>query len=314
MDTREHLTVAALGAVERGWHVFPLLPNGKRPALHGHDTCPGTGPCADGHRTPEQRATTDPARICAAWAHKPYNIGIATGPSGLCVLDLDTLKHQETVPDRWAAENATSGEDVLAILATDAGEELPGDTLTVRTASGGLHLYFTAPAGIELRNTSGEHGRGLGWKIDTRAWGGYVVAAGSITPAGTYQLVYDGHTAPLPGWLADRLNPTPPPPAPVTPIRPRGGQRSRYVEAAVRAETAKVHHAAKGQRNAALYGAAVALGQLVAGGALTADEHEAVLLRAAGRHITCRAYSEHEARRTIASGLRAGANRPRRIA
>jgi hypothetical protein len=100
----------------------------------------------------------------------------------------------------------------------------------------------------------------------------------------------------------------------VVPIRPASGRRSRYLEAAIRAEAAKVHTAPGGQRNAALYAAAVALGQLVAGGALSEQEHEAMLMSAAGRHLACGAYSERQARQTIASGLRAGANRPRRIA
>jgi hypothetical protein len=90
--------------------------------------------------------------------------------------------------------------------------------------------------------------------------------------------------------------------------------RSRYLEAAIRAEAAKVHQAPRSQRNAALYAAGRALGQLVAGGALTEAEHECVLLTAAVRHISEGAYSEGQARQTIASGLRAGHNRPRRIA
>jgi bifunctional DNA primase/polymerase-like protein len=74
----------------------------------------------------------------------------------------------------------------LAILAEEAGQPLPGDTLTVRTPTGGLHLY-AVPAGVVLRSTAGERGNGLGWKFDTRAWGGYVVAPGSTTPDGRYE-------------------------------------------------------------------------------------------------------------------------------
>ncbi|RBM24460.1 DNA primase, partial [Prauserella sp. PE36] len=208
MDTRTQFTRSALAAAARGWHVFPLIPNGKRPALHGADRCPRTGPCEAGHAGWEQRATTDPERIRAAWSAGPFNIGIATGPSGLCVLDLDTAKPDDgPVPERWAAEGARCGEDVLAVVAERAGAELPGDTLTVATPSGGLHLYYTAPEGTELRNTSGDTGRGLGWKVDTRAWGGYVVAPGSTTPRGPYRYVHDGAVAALPGWLAERLAP-----------------------------------------------------------------------------------------------------------
>jgi hypothetical protein len=305
---------AALNAAACGWHVFPLRPGTKRPAGHPEDRCPGTGRCAGGHRTWEQRATTDPDKIRAAWTHAPYGIGVATGPSGLCVLDLDTLKPGEDVPARWADAGARSGEDVLAVVADEAGQELPGDTLTVRTPSGGLHLYFRVPGDVTLRNTSGDRGTGLGWKVDTRAWGGYVVGPGTVTDAGRYAFMWDGAVVELPGWLVERLTPAPLPAAPVLPIRPARGRRSRYLDAAIKAETGKVHDAPSSQRNAALYAGALALGQLVAGDALSEDEHQAVLLTAARRHIACGAYSEHQALATIRSGLRAGRNRPRRIA
>ncbi|MEU9222746.1 bifunctional DNA primase/polymerase, partial [Streptomyces sp. NPDC048376] len=53
---------AALEAAERGWHVFPLRPADKRPALHGEAVCPLIGDCAGGHRKWEDRATVDPDR------------------------------------------------------------------------------------------------------------------------------------------------------------------------------------------------------------------------------------------------------------
>ncbi|MEV4604920.1 bifunctional DNA primase/polymerase [Amycolatopsis sp. NPDC049253] len=312
MDTE--LMTAALDAAARGWHVFPLRPGTKRPAGHNEDDCPGTGRCTDGHRTWEQRATTGADKIRVAWSQAAYGIGLATGPSRLCVLDLDTAKPGEDVPARWAAAGATSGEDVLAVLADEAGEELPGNTVTVRTPSGGLHLYYRAPGDVTLRNTSGERGTGLGWKIDTRAWGGYVVAPGTVTDAGRYEFLFDGPIAPLPAWLVQRLTPKPLPAAPAWPVRPAGDRRGRYLDAAVTAEAGKVHDAASSQRNAALYAAALALGQLVAGGSLDADDVTARLMTAAGRHIACGAYSEAQARATIRSGLRAGQNRPRTVA
>jgi hypothetical protein len=309
---------AALDAAHRGWHVFPLrptrkLPWAKRPAGHREDDCPGTGRCAGGHRTWEQRATTDADKVRTAWSQAPYGIGLATGPSGLCVLDLDTAKPGEEVPARWAAAGATSGEDVLAVLADEAGEELPGDTLTVRTASGGLHLYYRVPGDVTLRNTAGDDGNGLGWKVDTRARGGYVVAPGTVTDAGRYEFLCDAPIATLPDWLMQRLTPAPVPAAPVRPIRTAGDRRGRYLDAAIRAEAGKVTDA-KQNRNATLYAAALALGQLVAGDALTEDDVRAALMTAAGRHIGTRWFTAREADTTITSGLRAGANRPRRIA
>jgi hypothetical protein len=46
---RNRLLTAALAAAERGFHVFPLRPGTKRPALHGETSCPRTGPCRRGH-------------------------------------------------------------------------------------------------------------------------------------------------------------------------------------------------------------------------------------------------------------------------
>jgi len=191
---------AALGHAARGWPVFPLRPGSKAPALHGIEDCPRTGECTDGHRKWEDRATLDPARITTTWRHRAFNIGLPPGRAGLVVIDLDTPKPGEAAPPQWARFDITCGADVLAALAEQTGlpiaEALPA-TYTVATPSGGRHLYYESPVGIELRNTTGDRGNGLGWLVDTRAHGGYVAAAGSITPAGPYT----GHRCPWPrGW------------------------------------------------------------------------------------------------------------------
>jgi hypothetical protein len=308
---------AALAAAGRGWHVFPLRAGARTPALHGIDRCPRTGVCAEKHLGWEQRATTDPDRIRVAWSGRPLNIGIACGPSELVVIDLDVPKPGDGEPPEWviAAPDVRDGQDVLAAVAEQASEELPADTFTVATTSGGLHLYFQAPAETALRNTAGERGHGLGWKIDTRAHGGYVVAAGSVLPTkGTYRVVADRDPALLPAWLVQRLSPAPLPAAPAVPVRPERGKADRYVAAAIAGETTKVLDAPASQRNATLYAASVALGQLVAGGALAEAEATAALLSAASKHIALGAYSPRQAHQTISSGLRAGANRPRQVA
>ncbi|MGH3519117.1 MAG: bifunctional DNA primase/polymerase [Haloechinothrix sp.] len=303
------LTTAALSAAARGWRVFPLRVGAKRPALHGVERCPRVGPCADGHQGWEQRATTNRDQVTRCWSADTYNIGLATGPSGLLVIDLDTTKPGDVPPPEWRAVGAASGADVLAHLAACATATLPA-TFTVATGTGGTHLYYRAPAGMRMRNTAGV----LGWKVDTRAHGGYVVAAGSTVNGRTYTVTDDRDPVPLPGWLVGRLTPAPLPRAPVAPIRPTTGRRSRYLEAAIRSELARVDDAARSQRNSSLYVAALALGQLVAGGELTEVEVRHLLLTAAGRHIACGAYSQRQATQTITSGLRAGAKRPRRLA
>jgi hypothetical protein len=314
-DNPADLLTAALDAATRGWHVFPLRPGSKVPALHRVDRCPRQGACAAGHVGWEQRATTDHDRIRSAWNAGRFNIGIATGPSGLVVIDLDVPKPgDDPRPPEWDLPGVYEGQDVLAVVADHAGQPYPGDTLTITTPSGGLHLYYAAPAGVELRNTGGDRGRGLGWKVDTRAHGGYILAPGSIIDGRCYAYLHDQDPAPLPGWLTNRLTPAPLPTTSDQPVRVPTGRRDRYVDAAVRLECAKVHNAGKGERNATLFAAAVALGQLVAGGALSEQDHERELLTAAGRHLAVGAYSEHQARATIRSGLDKGRNRPRRVA
>jgi hypothetical protein len=312
-DPENHngLLAAALTAAGHGWHVFPLRHGTKIPALHGARRCPRRGSCADGHVGWEQRATTDPDRIRSAWSAGRFNIGIATGPSNLVVIDLDTPKPEDDPrPSEWDMPGVHDGQDVLAVLAERHHQLVPADTFTITTPTGGLHLYYRAPAGAELRNTAGT----LGWKVDTRAHGGYVAGPVSSVDGRRYLVVLDLPVAPLPAWLAALLRPAPLPAVPDRPVRLASGRRSRYLDAATSLECQKVHDAAKGQRNATLYAAAVALGQLVAGKELAEHEVTERLLTAAGRHIAVGAFSEHQACATIASGVQRGASRPRRVA
>ncbi|MGY4960291.1 bifunctional DNA primase/polymerase [Streptomyces sp. 900105245] len=249
------LLAAALAAAERGWPVIPLRPNGKRPAGHAEEHCPGNGRCADGHKTPEQRATTSPELIHAAWAHQPYNVGIATGPAGLLVIDLDPVKPEEP-------EGAPDGATSLAALCERTGQVLPA-TYRVRTARG-EHLYFAAPTGVRLKCSANR----LGPHIDTRGWGGYVVAPGSTTPNGIYEVANDAPVAPLPEWLAALLA-EPARPAPVAPVQPRDGTRAAQV--ALERECAVITAAGEGGpdgRNNTLYKSACKVARFVAWGDL----------------------------------------------
>ena len=315
MRSATPLLNAALWVAERGWPVFPLKPAGSFPALHSRENCPKTGACTEkGHHGWEQRATLDPSTIYGCWSHDAYNVGLATGPAGLLVIDLDMPKPGKPVPSRWAEQGAACGMDVFLLVCADTGHTPPLDTFTVTTPSGGQHLYFTAPPEVELRNTAGERGQGLGWGIDTRAHGGYVVAPGSKRRDGTYRITDHQPPAPLPDWLAERLAPAQLPPQQSTTVTPMSGQRSGFLRAAIDGEVRRVANAENGQRNFALYCAATALGQLAAGGALTETEVTDVLFDAAQHHVDIGAYRWAQARQTIASGLHAGTKRPRKVA
>jgi hypothetical protein len=265
----------------------------------------------------ERHATTDPDLIRRIWARQPYNIGVATGPSRLVVIDLDAPKPGDAPPPAWRLPGIHDGTDVLAALCEQAGQPMPLETFMVRTRRGGLHLYFTAPptppGGPPLGNTQGGNG-GLGWLIDTRATGGYVVGPGSQVNlpdgAGTYTVIHTPAAVPLPSWLAERLRPKPLPPQQPIAVPLAADRRGSYLRAAVLAELERVTSSPAHGHNVALYRASVALGQLAAGGALTQDEVTGWLADAA----QAVGQPPGEARRTIASGLRAGARRPRTVA
>ncbi|MEV7240874.1 bifunctional DNA primase/polymerase [Streptomyces sp. NPDC093248] len=250
------LLASALTAAERDWPVIPLHPQAKRPAGHPERACPSTGRCAGGHRKPEQRATTNPALIHATWATRPYNVGIATGPAGLLVVDLDVCKPEEP---KGAPDGATS----LAALCERTGQTVPS-TYRVRTARGGEHLYFTAPAGARLKCSANR----LGPHIDTRAWGGYVVAPGSTTPDGVYEVTDDAPVAPLPGWLAMLLTEQPKPTTvALAPVR----DGTRAAQVALERECAVIVAATEGGpngRNNTLHRSACKVARFVAWGHL----------------------------------------------
>ncbi|TCP56970.1 bifunctional DNA primase/polymerase-like protein [Tamaricihabitans halophyticus] len=297
MSAADTLAEWALYFAALGWPVFPLRPGTKIPTGHAHARCPGTGRCARGHVTPEQRATTNPELITEAWSQTPWNIAIATGPAGLLVVDLDLPKDTETGPD---------GHTALHTLATERGAPVPA-TYTVSTPSGGQHLYYRAPAGTHLRSTSGH----IADRVDTRGWGGYVVAPGSILPEGGYEL-YDDHDhkpAELPGWLI-QANEHRPPATSAAPTTIRT-EPSRWAHAALRNESDRVRQAPREHHNNVLSTAAYAIGRKVGAGLLDHTTARAALIDAA-HHMTtadCRC-TTHEITRVVDAGLTAGSTKP----
>jgi hypothetical protein len=290
---QQALSRAAHWHADHGMAVFPLVPGRKVPAVA---------------KDWEHQATTNHLAIARTWRIAPYNIGVATGPSSLLVIDLDQPKNPTDLPpETWRNRGATDGADVLAMIAADHQADLTElhATYTVTTPSGGQHLYYRQPSPGQLGNSAGR----IGWKIDTRGRGGYVVGAGSITPAGRY--LADGSVSPrpLPRWIIDILDTTQ-----HTDEQHRTTadlkNTSAYTLAALAGELENVLAATPGNRNDTLNRAAFALGQLV--GAQLLDQHMArdELISAAGRIGLPRT----EAERTITSGLTAGTHHPRRRA
>jgi len=280
--TDNTLLTAALDLAGHGFHVFPLRPGTKVPAL-----------AADW----EGRATTDPARIERCWHAGPFNIGVACGPSRLYVVDLDRPKPDTPPPKApFDQEGVHDGADALAVLAILHAEPFPFDTMTVATASGGTHLYFRQPDGAALRNTAGK----LGWLIDTRGIGGYVVGPGSTVDTNPYRAIHTGEPAELPRWIRRLIDP-PKRPAPTGPP-PRFHAPGKYADKVLNGELAKVLTAKAGTRNDTVNRVAFTLGTHIVRGTLPLDLVERTLTAAALRT----GLSETEAERTITSGLAAG--------
>lgn len=278
MTTPSRSTVAAaLAYAGAGWPVLPVAVHGKHPlARHGvHD------------------ASVDGTQIRRWWRRWPdAGVGIATGArSGLAIVDVDVK----------AGGRAS-------LVGLRAGRPLPF-TLQAYTGGGGVHLYYCQPAGLRVPNTVGRLPNidGPLPGIDLRGDGGYVVAPPSVHASGRryrWASRQPDAPAPLPHWLW----PSPPPPAPAFhACAPRPEGASPYGMAALDAETEAVRRLVEGQRNDGLNRAAFSLGTLVAGGELAEDLVHRELLTAA----LAVGLGELEARRTIGSGLRAGAGYPR---
>jgi hypothetical protein len=296
---------AALAAAARGFAVFPLRPNDKRPAI----------------KYWEQRATTNAIQIKRWWfAHRAdRNIGLAAGRSGLVVIDLDGGRG-DIPPPPW--EGCANGREVLARLAHNLGHPFPGHTYTVRTPRG-IHLYFQAPVkGPTLTNTTER----LGFRVDSRAVGGYVVAPGSLVvrpgslgPEGEYLVANKLPIAPLPEWLAQRLAPPPPPvtdpPSTATPDAAATPARraERYLAAIISGETGRVRDARTGHRHRTLLNASITLGTLVGGGELAEARARDALLAAAQHYVGVDDYTAEQVHRDIKDGLAYGTARPRQL-
>jgi hypothetical protein len=253
-----------------GRHVFPLSPDTKRP----FGNCPACRetPGRTPHRIAEcpclsagawchgvRAATTDPDRIRAWWTAAPRAaVGIAAGPSGLVLLDIDT--HADTPPehpattllpgidlrtepaaDGWQERPYRDGRDTLRLLTRLRGGPHPWPTdpahqpVIADTPSGGRHLWYRAPAACLHQAVPP---KGLAWQVDVKAGWSYGLAPRTRTAAGTYthragDLADPGH---LPAWLAHEVirvcGPRPEPPRiPTRPLALTGAGRGNYLRA-----------------------------------------------------------------------------------
>lgn len=164
---------AAVDLAERGYFVLPCRPRGKEPLTpHGfHD------------------ATRDERTIRQWWDRWPdANIGIACGPSGIAVLDIDS-KHgadpREVIPDLGLDDLPT----VLTGEAPERSDEYPNSLPGVR----GAHVLFRSNLPTGKTIIPG---------VEIRGAGAYVLAPPSVHPSG---VPYEGEYLPV-GGLRDAIH------------------------------------------------------------------------------------------------------------
>ncbi|WP_168627364.1 AAA family ATPase [Cryobacterium sp. BB307] len=181
-----HVTRTA-SQVER-FHFAPLddptAPQCLAPksGTHKPDTCTERGKHPIGSHV--RRASNDPGLV-RKWRAEGYNLGVVCGPSGVVILDEDTLGDFER-------------------FCRDKGVEVPV-TYKVRSAKG-WHYYFAEPEGVHFGNRSPF--KKAGYNLDVRGGNAYAVAAGSVHATGVIYTAEDDDAvvAVMPEWLVSYLS------------------------------------------------------------------------------------------------------------
>lgn len=275
----------ALEYAGRGWHVLPCRPQTIL-GENGKERFKTKAPLIEGGF---KNASANPDTIRKWWGQWPDAlIGVSTGPSGLLVVDLDN-------------KGDVDGEAIFAEVAAAHGG-IPR-TYSVKTQSGGKHLYFKRPEGVDVPSPNG-------WlpNVDVRASSGYVIAPPSrVIGGGAYTVEDLRAIEEAPPWLVEALN------NPYWSDRPKGekkpfsGHATPYALAVLKGELEAVATCPAGCRNATLNTCAFRLWGWVAGGELAEEEVQAGLEAAAQ---AC-GLGQVETLKTIASAKRAGMEHPR---
>lgn len=166
----------ALKLAEIGFHVLPVSPNSKIPALKNFP----------------EKASRDAETIKRWWKKNPkFNVGISTTKfndgEGLVVIDVDD-------------KNGKCGSEEVLKLELQ-GFEFP-KTYTQTTPSGGTHYFYRTKSALKQGVSV------LAPGIDIRSKGGQVVGAGS-TINGVPYTSDDNPIAELPDWIRERLGKAP---------------------------------------------------------------------------------------------------------
>lgn len=204
------ITNAASSYTGRGWRIAPALiersANGKKRPSYIYT----------GGQSVQQSGTNDPSTAFSLvdGIHDDAGLVIQTGSvSGLAVLDVDNLSQWDTLLDDFDRDEKGTGASIV--------REVP-DTFTVKSQSGGLHLYFKMPEALrghsaitfvrpaldtERPGDTKPHG------IDMLLEGRIVFAAPSPVwaidrqpgdgPVGEYTVTSDVEPAEMPAWMIE---------------------------------------------------------------------------------------------------------------
>lgn len=162
-----------------GWHLLPVH-SWNEGCTCGRDCgSPGKHPRT---RNGVKNATSDQSQL-REWSGRwpGCNWAVRTGPeSDLLVIDVDNEAEWERLLNGRHAH-----------------------TVTARTGSGGLHVFFKYPQ-REVKNSQGQVAAG----IDVRGLNGYVILPGSVNRSGSYSWINapaDIPVADAPDWLLELL-------------------------------------------------------------------------------------------------------------
>jgi hypothetical protein len=286
-----NLTVEAVKAVQRGFHIFPVEDFGKTP----HTTTP---PYTIKW---SQVATNDLQKVLRLWSQWPEaNIGVACKPSRLLVVDADIPKREYALKGtRWeylhdALGPLVDGESVYGEVVERYGEGANwGDvsaTYSVTTGSGGAHYYYWWPDGVQASQASIVKGV-LDIRCNGGENGGYVLGEGSTTAAGSYvRSSRDTRILDAPHWLVELCKER------VRPERPEAPQYERGGSVNYGGLVDSVAYAIEGNRNNALLWAA----RSMCSDGASEEECQEVL----GEAARAAGLTPHETRDTIRSAFR----------
>ena len=292
------LKAAALAHAKNGFYVIPLVENSKRPLISDW----------------QNRATTNPLQIDSWWTEHPNaNIGIACEVSNLIVIDLDTSKGA-VPPNSWKEFGVKNGEDVFREICKKAGDAQLFETYSVKTPSGGKHLYFY-DQNIAIKQGTEVNGW---WRVDTRSKGGYIVAEGSrlINSANGVTDHYrsiGNHSVVLnfPTWLRDELSSKPIRESVIASSSNSTSSVSsdpkfslEFAEQVLSERCTLIRNTPEGRRNQSLIKHATYIGKIIGMGSLDERKASESLLEAA----TLSGLTKFESVNAIKAGIKYGKN------